>query len=302
MRIVRQMMVATFAAAALTAPAAAFAAPEVQRDRAVQRTQRAAPRPAARPPARAVRPPARRVWVGGGFYRPYYYGYYDPFWSPFYGPYGYGAWRHPYYQYGGYGASSAVRLQVTPPETEVFVDGYYVGLVDSFDGFFQRLRLPPGDHEVELYLAGHESVRRRLYLSPGETYRVRHEMAPLPPGAPEPTRPEPPPSPAAPPSIAGGTPAAPPTAPGIAVADPVGFGTLVVRVQPADATIAVDGERWTGHEAVGELVLDLGPGTHRLEVSRDGHRPYAVDVDIAPGEDTVINVSLPPAVSDRRES
>ncbi len=302
MRIARQVTVTMLAVAALTAPVTAGpGAAESQRDRAVQRTQRAVPRPAARPPMRAVRPPARRVWGGGGFYRPYYYGYYHPFWSPFYGPYGYGAWRYPYYAYGGYGANSAVRLQVTPRETEVFVDGYYVGLVDSFDGFFQRLRLPPGDHEIELYLEGHESIRRRLYLSPGETYRVRHEMTPLAPGAPEPTRPEPPPPPAAPPSTASPPSAAPPPIAGGPVADPVNFGTLVVRVQPADAAILVDGERWMGHEAVGELVLDLAPGPHRLEVSRDGHRPYAVDVDIAPGEDTVINVSLPPAVSDGRE-
>ena len=304
MRTTRQITVTMLAVAAMATPiAAASATAEVQRDRAVQRTQRAAPRPAARPPVRVARPPGRRVWVGAGFYRPYYYGYYDPFWSPFYGPYGYGAWRYPYYRYGGYGASSAVRLQVTPPETEVYVDGYYVGLVDSFDGFFQRLRLPPGDHEIELYLDGHESIQRTLYLAPGETYRVRHEMTPLAAGAPAPVRPEPaPPPPAAPPSAAGAPATVPPAAPGVAVANPAGFGTLVVRVQPADATIVVDGERWMGHEAVGELMLDLGVGAHRLEVSRDGHHPYAVDVEIVPGEDTVINVSLPPADSDGRES
>ena len=303
MRIVRQLTVTLLAVAAFTATVAAVpATAEVQRNRTVQQPARAVPRRAARPPVRVVRAPAPRVRLGVGFHRPYYYGYYDPFWGPFYGPYGYGARRYPYFPYGGYGASGAVRLQVTPPETEVFVDGYYVGLVDSFDGFFQRLRLPPGDHEIELYLEGHESIRRTLYLPPGETYRVRHEMAPLAPGAPVPTRPEPPPPPpAAPPSTAGATSAVPPALPGVAVVDPVGFGTLVVRVQPADAAIVVDGERWLGHEAVGELMLDLGAGRHRLEVSREGHHPYAVDVDIAPGEETVINVSLPRVGPDRRE-
>ncbi len=74
-----------------------------------------------------------------------------------------------------------------------------------------------------------------------------------------------------------------------------------MRVQPADATILVDGERWTGHETVGELVLDLGAGSHSLEVSRDGHHPYAVEVQIPPGEARVLNVSLPPAAQNRRE-
>ena len=302
MHSARTFTVTLLAAAALTATVTAVPpAAEAQRNRAVQRSARAVPRPAARPPTRGVRAPARRVWAGGGVYRPYGYGYYDPFWGPFYGPYGYGAWRHGYYGgYRGYDRTSAVRLQVTPRETEVFVDGYYVGRVDSFDGFFQRLRLPPGDHEIELYLEGHESLRRTLYLAPGETYRVRHEMAPLVPGAPPPARPEPPPSPPAPvsPSPTAG---AQPAAPGVAVADATGFGTLVVRVQPADAAIVVDGEQWMGHEAVGALVLDLGAGTHRLEVSRDGRRPYVADVEIAPGEETGINVSLPRVDPDRRD-
>ena len=320
MRIARQVIVTMVAVAALTVPVTGgTAAADVQRGRAVQRPARAVPRPAARPPvravprptvrpraramprpavrrpARAVRAPARRVWVGAGLYRPYYFTYYHP-WDPFYGPYGYGPWRYPYYPYDRYGASGAVRLQVSPRETEVFVDGYYVGVVDSFDGFFQRLRLPPGNHEIELYLAGHESIRQTLYMTPGQTYRIRHVMVPLVPGAPVPPRPAP--ASAAPPSTVGGPSTDPPPASGAAVADPVGFGTLVVRVQPVDAAVVIDGERWTGHEAVGELVLDLGAGTYRLEVSRDGHRPYGVDVDIAPGEDTLINVSLPPADSE----
>ena len=48
-----------------------------------------------------------------------------------------------------------------------------------------------------------------------------------------------------------------------------------------------------GHEGIGELVLDLGAGIHDLEVARDGHRTYRADVEVLPGEQTVINVSLP---------
>ena len=87
------------------------------------------------------------VVVGAGFvynpfffYSPFYWGgWYPGFgWGPypFYGPYGYG------YGYGSYGYGPAVseaRLQVKPNDAEVFVDGYFVGRVDSFDGVFQRL-------------------------------------------------------------------------------------------------------------------------------------------------------------------
>ena len=292
MRINRQMAVTVLGIVALTAVVTARpAAAEVQRNRAAQRSVQAVPRPA----APAVRAPARRVWAGRGYYRPYYRGFYGPFWGPFQGPYayGYGPWQYPHY--GGYAASSSVRLQVDPPETEVFVDGYFAGMVDRFDGFFQRLRLPPGEHEIELYLDGYESIRRTLYLASGETYRIQHEMTSLAPGAAPASRPEPPPSP--PPA----TGSLPPPDPGIAASQTDPFGTLVVRVQPADATILVDGERWTGHETVGELVLDLGAGPHSLEVSHDGHHPYAVEIRIAPGEARVVNVSLPPADPNRRE-
>ena len=73
------------------------------------------------------------------------------------------------------------------------------------------------------------------------------------------------------------------------------FGTLVVRIRPVDATVTVtvDGEAWVGHEGLGELVLDLGPGMHSLEVSREGHRTYRADVEVIPGAQTAVNVSLP---------
>ena len=81
------------------------------------------------------------VVVGGGFYRPYFYPFYSgwyPAWYPFYPSYypPYGYW------YGGNYAS--VRLEVTPKQAEVYLDGYYVGVVDNFDGVFQRLDTPTG--------------------------------------------------------------------------------------------------------------------------------------------------------------
>ena len=36
-------------------------------------------------------------------------------------------------------ADSSMRLQVKPLDTMVFVDGYFAGIVDDFDGTFQRL-------------------------------------------------------------------------------------------------------------------------------------------------------------------
>ena len=52
----------------------------------------------------------------------------------------------------------AVRFQVRPKHAEVYVDGYYAGVVDDLDGS-KRLRLDPGPHEVTIFLDGHRALR-----------------------------------------------------------------------------------------------------------------------------------------------
>ena len=93
------------------------------------------------------------VYFRGGVYdhRPYYYypywnwyGYGFGFGYPYaWGPYPY--YGYPYY-YGAYDYTGAARLEVKPREAQVYVDGYFVGVVDDFDGTFQRLNLEPGEH------------------------------------------------------------------------------------------------------------------------------------------------------------
>lgn len=91
-----------------------------------------------------------RVVVALGYHphSPYYWhSFYNPFWGP---------WYWPPYAHGYYGAyASEVRIMATPREAEVYVDGYLVGTVDDFDGWSQRLRLQPGEHEIELFLDGY---------------------------------------------------------------------------------------------------------------------------------------------------
>ena len=221
------------------------------------------------------------------------YRFYNPY---FYGPYHYGSYYGavgPYPFYGSYYRErGSVRLQVKPEQTEVYVDGYYAGVVDSYDGVFQRLHLPPGEHDIELRLEGHRSIQEQVYLPVGSTYRIRHEMEPLGPGE---TTPPPPTPPAEPPADAtaplrpgpgpGG--AAPP-----ALAPVNGFGTLAIRVQPADAVIFVDGEEWRSPDR-SRLELELGVGRHRVEVQRDGYEGYVTDVDVRAGDTTAVNISLP---------
>jgi hypothetical protein len=115
-----------------------------------------------------VATPRTRVSVVVGrpyYYRPFYYRSYYPYYSaPFYGSYFYGSYFYrpfywyPYaqagYGYGGFDGAS-LRVQVTPNDAEVFIDNYYAGTVDDFDGLFQRLHVEPGAHDITLWREGY---------------------------------------------------------------------------------------------------------------------------------------------------
>jgi len=213
------------------------------------------------------------VVVGGGVYfgAPYYYPYAYP-WYPF------GYWYPAPYYYGPYyyDNSASLQLQVTPRQTEVFVDGHFAGIVDNFDGTFQRLHVEPGEHELQLFLPGHKSVTQHIYVQPRGTFRVKYAMEQLAPGEAEPVRPVG--TTQEPPARARRAPDEPPEQ--AAAPNRVGSsGSVAIRVQPADAEIRIDGERWTGNGDE-RLVVQLSPGPHQIEVRKDGYGPFSTEVEI----------------------
>jgi hypothetical protein len=242
-----------------------------------------------------------------GYYAPYYAGYYRPYYAGYYGPYFGGPL--PYYPYAGYGPydlSGSVRTQVAPRQAEVFVDGYFAGTVDDFDGTFQRLHVEPGDHSIELFLPGHRPHQLSVYVQPGRTFNIRHTMEPLAPGEPEPARPAGgplPPQGARSSAAAAARPPIDPRGPIPEVRGPgpeprsqsagaQGFGQLSLRVQPGDAEIHIDGERWEGALTNERLEVQLGAGLHRLEIRKDGYRTYFTDVTILNAQTRTLNVAL----------
>ena len=70
-------------------------------------------------------------------------------------------------------------MQVSPRQSEVFVDGHFAGTADDFDGVFQRLNIEPGEHEIVIYLEGHRPFSQRFYLQPGKSFNIKHTMEPL---------------------------------------------------------------------------------------------------------------------------
>jgi hypothetical protein len=143
------------------------------RDRAVPRAQ--APRP------------RDRVYVvpdywGYRYYDPFYgyglgYYYYSPWgWMPsLHGPYGYGG-RH---AARGWNIGS-IKLEVKPQDAEVYVDGYYAGIVDDFDRFWQSLSLDSGAYRVEVRKPGYEPLFFDVRVQPDRTITLRGRLRPLP--------------------------------------------------------------------------------------------------------------------------
>lgn len=117
-------------------------------------------------------------WYGGvGFGRFYY----DPYW-----------WGYPtYYGYGGYSSYGSydrdyyaeiggLRLKVTPRYAQVFVDGYYVGTVDEFDGIFQRMNLDVGPHSIEIRADGYVPLVFDVRILIAQTITYRGELQRMP--------------------------------------------------------------------------------------------------------------------------
>jgi hypothetical protein len=149
-----------------------------------------APRILAYAPYRPYYYPFRRgLTIGffGGYGYPYgypYYGGYYPYgYSSYYG-YGYGYGGYGGYGYGPYGYSlpppsyvsmrpgvayGGVRIQGAPRDAQVFADGYYVGIVDDFDGAFQHLNLEAGTHQIEVRMPGQPPIAFDVNVQPGQT-------------------------------------------------------------------------------------------------------------------------------------
>lgn len=249
---------------------------------------------------------------GFGFgyrYRPYYYrpyvqigSTYPHYYRPFYAGTHSLPTEAPYQGYG-YG-SGAIRTLVKPAQAEVYVDGYYAGIVDDFDGAFQKLYLAPGEHVIELRLEGYRTFQQRILVSPSHTQKIHHDMAPDDPGhtvetegpgEPSgenleesqeiPDRPAPPPPSTTP---------APPTAPVPRSASRAPFGVVTLRVQPAEAQVRIDGEVWGYLGGMEELSIHLPAGRHGIELLRGGQTVFSTEIEIGIGQTTPLNVRLAP--------
>jgi hypothetical protein len=133
-------------------------------------------------PRYSVYPPYSTYPYGGyRQYYPYGYGsfglgflYYDPYrWYP--GAAYTGAYR------GSFGTFSTfdigeLRLEVSPRQAQVYVDGYFAGIVDDFDGAFQGIRLAPGAYRIDIVAPGYDTLTFDVRITPGQKVRYRGDL------------------------------------------------------------------------------------------------------------------------------
>jgi hypothetical protein len=73
-----------------------------------------------------------------------------------------------------------LRLKIKPREAEVYVDGYSVGIVDDFDGVFQRLHVESGPHRVEVRAAGYEALAFDVRITPNHSTVYQGDLKKIP--------------------------------------------------------------------------------------------------------------------------
>jgi PEGA domain len=109
----------------------------------------------------------------GGYYGGFYGGFYDPWYDPWYG--GYPSFGYPQTG-GGFSDEGLLRLKIKPRDAEVYVDGFFVGTVDEFDGVFQRLHIEAGAHRIEVRAPGYETLIFDVRIVPDRKTTYQGEM------------------------------------------------------------------------------------------------------------------------------
>ena len=71
-----------------------------------------------------------------------------------------------------------LRVEVKPNSGDVYVDGYYAGRVDDYDGVFQSLKLEAGAHHIQVTAPGYAPLDFDVRIDPGRKVTYRGSMLP----------------------------------------------------------------------------------------------------------------------------
>lgn len=73
-----------------------------------------------------------------------------------------------------------LRLQLSPRDAQVYVDGYYAGTVDDYDGTFQSLKLESGAYKIEIVAPSYETTIFDVRINAGQKTTYREDLRRIP--------------------------------------------------------------------------------------------------------------------------
>jgi hypothetical protein len=74
------------------------------------------------------------------------------------------------------GLSGGLQLDIEPRRALAYVDGWYVGVVDQFSGYYRHLDLAAGSHTIEILATDYEPLAFDIAISPGRTTTYRGSL------------------------------------------------------------------------------------------------------------------------------
>ncbi|MGH9739534.1 MAG: PEGA domain-containing protein [Candidatus Acidiferrales bacterium] len=77
-----------------------------------------------------------------------------------------------------HGATSQIKLEVTPDRAAVFVDGGYVGTPHEFGGLGRAMVIAPGKHQIRIALAGYQDFTTEVNLRPHQKITIKTDLIP----------------------------------------------------------------------------------------------------------------------------
>ena len=109
---------------------------------------------------------ARLPWFGFVYVDPYWWAPegFDPSFPPAIAP---GDASRP---------TGGLQLDVDPRRALVYADGWLVGIVDTFSGYYHHLDLPAGPHLIEIVAPDYEPLAVEITVTPGRTTTYRGSL------------------------------------------------------------------------------------------------------------------------------
>jgi hypothetical protein len=111
--------------------------------------------------------PVRSSWFGLVLFDPYWWGSGIPDQAPFPAAAAPSSDRRP---------TGGLQLDVEPRRALVYVDGWFVGLVDEFSGYYHHLDLDAGSHRIDFVASGYDPLSIDAVVSPGRTATYRGSL------------------------------------------------------------------------------------------------------------------------------